>query len=118
MSSPQQAIFEESSLFHSWLELQGEAMPPDSHVSRTDLKLDGQPAKIYRRSAPFGREGGDCGLYFLAFSCDPARYELMLSHMFGTAGDGLRDRLTDFSRPTSGSYFFAPSVADLARALA
>ncbi len=34
----------------------------------------------------------------------------MLARMFGTAGDGVRDRLTDFSRPVSGAYYFAPSL--------
>jgi putative iron-dependent peroxidase len=33
----------------------------------------------------------------------------MLARMFGTA-DRKRDRLTDFSKPQSGSYYFAPSV--------
>ena len=34
----------------------------------------------------------------------------MLARMFGTAGDGVRDRVTDFSRPVSGAYYFAPSL--------
>jgi deferrochelatase/peroxidase EfeB len=34
----------------------------------------------------------------------------MLSRMFGTSEDGVRDRLTDFSRPTGGAYYFAPSL--------
>jgi putative iron-dependent peroxidase len=34
----------------------------------------------------------------------------MLSRMFGTAGDGVHDRLTDFSRPVAAAYYFAPSL--------
>ncbi len=34
----------------------------------------------------------------------------MLSRMFGTAGDGLHDSLTDFSRPVSGAYYFGPAL--------
>ncbi len=34
----------------------------------------------------------------------------MLSRMFGLTGDGVRDRLLDFSRPVSGAYYFAPSL--------
>ena len=34
----------------------------------------------------------------------------MLARMFGTSGDGVHDRLTDFSRPVSGAYYFAPSL--------
>ena len=33
----------------------------------------------------------------------------MLARMFGNAPDAIRDRLTDFSRPVSGAYYFAPS---------
>ncbi len=45
------------------IELEGDAMPPDSHVSRTDLKRDGEAVKIYRRSCPVGTVR-DAGLYF------------------------------------------------------
>ena len=38
----------------------------------------------------------------------------MLARMFGTAGDGIHDRLTDYSRPVSGAYYFAPSLTMLA----
>jgi putative iron-dependent peroxidase len=34
--------------------------------------------------------------------------------MFGASGDGLHDRLTDFTHAVSGSYYFAPSLEDLA----
>ena len=46
----------------------------------------------------------------MAFSADPSRFERMLALMFGAAGDGIRDRLTDFSQPVSGAYYFAPSL--------
>jgi porphyrinogen peroxidase len=38
----------------------------------------------------------------------------MLGRMFGTGDDGLRDRLTDFSRPVSGAYYYAPPLNVLA----
>ena len=34
----------------------------------------------------------------------------MLARLIVTAGDGVRDRRTDFSRPVSGAYYFAPSL--------
>ena len=34
----------------------------------------------------------------------------MLARMFGTTGDGVHDRLIEFSRPVSGAYYFAPSL--------
>jgi putative iron-dependent peroxidase len=95
------------------VELEGDAMPPDSHVSRTDVTQDGVALKIYRRSAPFGTVGTH-GLYFLAFACDPLRFDVQLARMFGTAGDGLHDRLVEFSRPLTSSYWFAPSQESLA----
>ncbi len=33
-------------------------------------------------------------------------------------GDGIYDRLTEFSTPTSGAFYFAPSQEDLEAALA
>ena len=38
----------------------------------------------------------------------------MLSRMFGTDADHLHDHLTDFSRPVTGSFYFAPSLTTLA----
>ncbi len=96
------------------IELEGDAMPATSHVSRTDVKLNGVAQKIYRRSVPFGGVA-EHGLYFLAFSCDLARFDVQLRRMFGVSDDGLRDRLTEFSRPVTGSYWFAPAADELAR---
>ncbi len=96
------------------IELEGAAMPATSHVSRTDVKVDGVAQKIYRRSTPFGG-ATEHGLYFLAFARELPRFEVQLRRMFGVSEDGLRDRLTEFSRPTTGSYWFAPSEAALTR---
>lgn len=98
-------------------ELKGDAMPRDSHVSRTDLKKGGVALELYRRSAPIGTVG-EHGLYFLAFARDPERFQLLLESMLGASGDGVHDRLMDFSKATSGSLYFAPSQADLEAALA
>ncbi len=98
------------------IELEGDAMPADSHVSRTDVKIDGVAMKIYRRSFPYGTVGAK-GLYFLSFARDIARFEVQLQRMYGVSGDGLRDRVTEFSAAVTGSYWFAPSEEDLATAL-
>ena len=95
------------------IELEGAAMPPDSHVSRTDVSEHGVAMKIYRRSAPYGTVR-EHGLYFVAFACDLHRFDIQLRRMYGLAGDGLSDRLIDFSRAVTGAYWFAPSAADLA----
>ena len=89
------------------VELTPAAMPRDSHVSRTDLVRDGKAIKIYRRSSPVGGIR-DAGLYFLAFSADLNRFDWLLQSMFGLSGDGRHDRLLGYSRPVSGSFFYAP----------
>ena len=73
------------------------------------IEEEGKELEIYRRSVPYGRVG-ELGLYFIAFSADPSRFMKMLANMFGTSGDGIHDRLTDFTTPVSGSFFFAPSL--------
>ena len=57
---------------------------------------------------------GEKGRYFIAFSCDPMRFDVMLRRMFGTWEDNEHDQLIDYSTPTSGSYWFAPSEKDFA----
>jgi porphyrinogen peroxidase len=93
------------------VEFEGDAMPEDAHVARTDRKRDGVTQKLYRRSTPIGSVDAH-GLYFLAFCCDPSRFEFLLESMYGVDG-GPTDRLLSFSTPTTGSLFFAPSAAQL-----
>lgn len=94
------------------VELEGDDMPDNSHVSRTDAKVDGVAQKIWRRSAPFGGVA-EHGLYFLAFACDIGRFDIQLQRMFGATDDGIYDRLVEFSTPVTGSYWFAPSQETL-----
>jgi putative iron-dependent peroxidase len=96
------------------IELKGDAMPLNSHVSRTDVKVDGTPMKMYRRSAPFGNTQ-EHGLYFLSFACEMQRFTSQLSRMYGLTEDGLHDKLIEYSTATTGSYWFAPSINDLNR---
>ena len=91
------------------IELSDAEKPPTAHIARVEIEAGGRELEIFRRSVPYGTVG-EHGLYFLAFSADPSRFELMLERMFGTTADGVRDRLTDFSRPVSGAYYFAPSL--------
>jgi putative iron-dependent peroxidase len=93
------------------IEMSDEEKPPDAHIARVEL---GDDDEIFRRSVPYGTVD-EHGLYFVAFSADRSRFDRMLARMFGNDGD--RDRLTDFSTPVSGAYYFAPSNTAL-RALA
>lgn len=94
------------------IELPAPDKPANAHISRVETSVDGQELEIFRRSVPYGT-ATEHGLYFVAFSADRSRYDRMLARMFGTAPDGVRDRLTDFSRPVSGGYYFAPSLTAL-----
>lgn len=94
------------------IELEGDDMPSDSHVSRTDVKVDGKAMKIFRQSSPYG-SATDNGLYFLSFSCELARFQIQLERMFGMTEDGLHDRLIEHSKALTSSYWFAPSIEDL-----
>ncbi len=94
------------------IELEGDAMPKDSHISRTDLKVAGVPMKIYRRSAPYGSVT-EKGLLFLAFGCELVRFQSQLDSMYGLTEDKQIDQLLNFSRAVTGGYWFAPSQEDL-----
>jgi putative iron-dependent peroxidase len=98
------------------IELDDDAKPPTAHIARVVIEEDGEELEIYRRSVPyFGTV--EHGLHFVAFSAERRRFDLMLARMFGVAGDDLHDRLTDFSRPVTGSYWFVPALEDLEAAL-
>jgi porphyrinogen peroxidase len=90
-------------------ELSDEEKPPTAHIARVETSVAGEELEIFRRSVPYGTSE-EHGLYFVAFSAERSRYDRMLARMFGVAPDGLHDRLTDFSRPVSGAYYFAPSL--------
>jgi putative iron-dependent peroxidase len=90
-------------------ELAGSEKPRTAHIARVEVTERGEELEIFRRSVPYGTVA-EHGLNFVAFSAERARYDRMLGRMFGTADDGLRDRLTDFSRPVAAAYYFAPSL--------
>jgi porphyrinogen peroxidase len=96
------------------VELEGDAKPPTAHIARVEIEdASGVELPIYRRSVPYGTVS-EHGLYFVAFTADRSRFDTMLSRMFGTDGDGRHDHLTDFSRPVSGAYYYAPPLNVLA----
>ncbi len=94
------------------LELEGDDMPPTSHVSRTDVDVDGVAQKVYRRSTPFGTMH-EHGLYFVSFATALSRHDIQLKRMYGLTEDGLKDRLTEFSQALTGSYWYVPSAPQL-----
>jgi putative iron-dependent peroxidase len=60
---------------------------------------------------PFGSPAsGEFGTYFVGYTGHLWVIEKMLERMFVGHPPGLHDRLLDFSRPVTGSVFFAPSL--------
>lgn len=91
-----------------------EDLPANSHLGRVvHSDSDGTEIEIYRRSVPYGTTT-EAGLYFLAFTDELAKIDLMLDAMFGAGGDGLHDRLVTFSETVSGAYYYAPPQEVLA----
>jgi len=87
-------------------------MPPDSHVSRTTLDVDGKELKIFRRNVPYGIVS-DHGTLFIGFCADQMPLQRMLEQMAGIGGP--RDALTFYTDALTGAYYFVPSVQALRR---
>ena len=84
--------------------------PPDSHASRTDQDVFG---KIFRRNVPYGT-ASDHGTIFVGFCAEQRPLARMLESMAGVR-DGVRDALTRYTIPVTGSYYFVPSIEAVRR---
>ena len=82
--------------------------PDDSHVARTDQDDFGH---IFRRNMPYGTVT-DHGTMFVGFAATQRPLAAMLESMAGVTS-GTRDRLTHFTRPLTGAYYFVPSLESL-----
>ena len=94
--------------------------PAHSHLSHHELRVGGKDAtgvesagpkrdEMSRRSTPYAFHDGTVGLYFMGFCNSQAPLRERMEAMYGINGQ-VRDRLTDFSNPASGSFYFMPSV--------
>lgn len=76
---------------------------------------DGNEHDILRDNMPFGSPGaGEFGTYFIGYTRRLWVIERMLERMFIGDPPGLHDRILDFSKPLTGTTFFAPSASLLA----
>ena len=92
------------------VELEGAAMPDDSHVERTTIREGESELKIFRRNVPYGTVE-DHGTLFIGFSGEQARMHRMLEQMAGIGGP--RDALTRYTTALTGAYYFVPSIQAL-----
>ncbi len=96
------------------IELSDAEKPPSAHNALTVIIENGKQVQILRDNMPFGKPGmGEFGTYFIGYSRSPRTTEQMLENMFIGRPPGAYDRLLDFSRPVTGSLFFAPSATFL-----
>jgi putative iron-dependent peroxidase len=84
-----------------------------AHLARPGGRRAGAGDRDLQAERPL-RNGARARPLLVAFSAEPARYDVLLARMFGGSGDGLSDRLTEFSRPVAGAFYFAPSLNALA----
>jgi len=87
-----------------------------SHKSLATIEDEnGDEHDILRDNMPFGSPGsGEFGTYFIGYSRRLWVIEKMLQRMFLGDPPGLHDRLLNFSKPLTGTTFFAPSASLLA----
>jgi putative iron-dependent peroxidase len=100
-----------------------EVQVPTSHLSHVELRHgktgDAREPKrneMVRRSTPYALHDGTVGLYFLGFCKTQAPLRERMEAIYGMNGQ-VRDALTNYSTPASGSFYFAPSVETLDAAL-
>lgn len=76
---------------------------------------NGNEHDILRDNMPFGSPGSaEFGTYFIGYTRRLWVIEKMLERMFIGDPPGLHDRILDFSKPLTGTTFFAPSASLLA----
>lgn len=100
-----------------------EVQVPTSHLSHVELR-DGKTGdatkakrgEMVRRSTPYALHDGTVGLYFLGFCKTQAPLRERMEAMYGMNGQ-VPDAITDYSTPASGSFYFAPSIETLDKAL-
>ncbi len=93
------------------IEIDDDDAPRKSHKSlATIVDAEGNEHDILRDNMPFGRPGQqEFGTYFIGYSRYLWVTEKMLQRMYVGDPPGAYDRLLDFSRPQTGTTFFAPT---------
>jgi putative iron-dependent peroxidase len=87
----------------------------ESHKTLTTIvDAEGIEHDILRDNMPFGSPGrGEFGTYFIGYTRNLWIIEKMLANMFEGVSEDRYDRILDFSTPTTGTTFFAPSYSML-----
>lgn len=92
---------------------------PSSHVARVRQSALGY--FIVRQAMPWGDPAGEAGLLFVAYAGDTHHLDAMCRSMVGSgpgmagAPHAVPDAIMRFSTPTTGNYWYFPSVEVLAQ---
>ncbi|AGO84659.1 Dyptype peroxidase protein [Pandoravirus salinus] len=92
---------------------------PSSHVARVRQSALGY--FIVRQAMPWGDPAGEAGLLFIAYAGDAHHIDAMCRSMVGSgpgiagAPHGVPDAIMRFSVPTTGNYWYFPSIEVLAQ---
>jgi putative iron-dependent peroxidase len=92
---------------------------PSSHVARVRQSALGY--FIVRQAMPWGDAAGRAGLFFIAYSSDARHLDAMCRSMVGSgpgipgAPHGVPDAIMRFSTPSTGNYWYFPSIEMLAQ---
>ncbi|WP_067780897.1 Dyp-type peroxidase [Actinomyces vulturis] len=89
-----------------------ENLPENSHVARTDQEDFGD---MLRRNTAYG-DAANHGTMFVGVAAERSIMHTMLESMAGIT-HGIRDALTFFSHPETGSYYYLPPAERLQQAL-
>ncbi|EDV28861.1 uncharacterized protein TRIADDRAFT_20245, partial [Trichoplax adhaerens] len=89
-----------------------------SHVARMTNGSQfnaAKPYQIVRQSQPYGLSSKESGLFFIAYAASPKNFEYMLGRMVGEGRDNLSDDIMLLTKCVTGTYWYAPSLSELAK---
>lgn len=87
-----------------------EDAPPSAHIKRTEQESFDPEAFVVRRSMSWA-DGMAAGLVFVAFGKSLNAFESQLLRMVGVE-DRIVDALFQFTRPTTGAYYWCPPLKE------
>ena len=96
------------------IEMDDATKPATAHIARAVMEVNGKEFEILRQGLPYGTTS-EHGVFFIAYLRDPRIYRRMLDRIFRRDAAGHYDHLTNFTRPVTGTNYFAPSVDFLKR---
>ncbi len=86
-----------------------------SHKQLATISDESGEYDILRDNMPFGSPAEkEFGTYFIGYSARLWVVEKMLERMYVGVPEGMHDRILDFSKPVTGTTFFAPAASLLA----